>query len=154
MKRRSIIIAFFIVLYDQIIKYFINSHFYDGKIVNVVDNFLYLTKVHNDGAAWSILSGNQLFLIIISIIALVFLIFLQRKFKNKKRYIWISFGLIYGGLIGNLIDRIIHNYVIDYIKFVIFGYNYPVFNLADVAIVVGFIMLIIAITKGEDKNDT
>ena len=152
MKKRSLILAIFIIIYDQIIKYFISSHFYDGKIVSVIDRFLYITKVHNDGAAWSILSGNQIILIAVSIIALIFLVWLEGKFV-KKRYVWIAFGLVYGGLVGNMIDRIINNYVIDYIKVVLFGYNYPIFNLADIAIVVGFIMIMIGIFLGEDQND-
>ena len=97
--------------------------------------------------------GNRIFLIITSIIALGFLIWLERDFeKNTKTSI--AFGLIYGGLFGNLIDRVLVGYVTDYFKVVIGSYNYPVFNLADVAIVCGFIILIYCIIKGEVKHDS
>ena len=152
MKKKSFIIAFFVCLYDQIIKYVINSNFSDGRIICVIKKFFYINKVHNTGAAWSILDGNRIFLIIVSIAALGFLIWLENDFKENNK-IAIAFGLIYGGLFGNLLDRIFVGYVTDYFKFVIGSYNYPVFNLADVAIVIGFIILVYYIIKGEVKHD-
>ena len=75
----------------------------------------------------------------------------QKGFKESKRNS-VAFGLVYGGLLGNLCDRIRFGYVIDYLKFYIGGYEFPVFNLADIAIVVGFILIIYAIYRGEDKH--
>ena len=72
------------------------------------------------------------------------------NFKNNFRNN-MAFGLLMGGIIGNLIDRLFLGYVRDFLAFRIFNYNYPVFNLADTFIVVGVILLIIAIIKGEDK---
>ena len=63
-------------------------------------------------------------------------------------------ALIYGGLLGNLVDRLIYGYVIDYFKILLGSYDFPIFNLADMAIVIGFILLIYAIIKGEDKHDS
>ena len=99
------------------------------------------------------LSGEILILVGVSLIAMLFLINYQKSFQNNYRNT-MAFGLIYGGLLGNLIDRIIYGHVIDYLKMLIFGYNFPIFNLADVAIVVGFILLIYAVIKGEDKVDS
>ena len=152
MKKKSLIIAFFICLYDQIIKYFINTNFSDEKIVCIINRFFYLNKVHNRGAAWSIFEGNRIFLIIVSLVAFGFLIWLERSFEKNSK-ISIAFGLIYGGLIGNLIDRIINGYVTDYFKVIIGSYNYPIFNFADVAIVIGFIILIYYIIKSGGKHD-
>ena len=78
------------------------------------------------------------------------MIIYQKNFVDNRRNI-IAFSLVYGGLLGNLFDRIVNGYVIDYLKFYIGGYEYPVFNLADVALVIGFILIIYAIFKGEDK---
>ena len=153
MRKKSIIIAFFICLYDQIIKYVINSTFSDEKIICVINRFFYINKVHNNGAAWSIFDGNRIFLIIVSILALAFLIWLERSFEKSNK-ISIAFGLIYGGLFGNLIDRVFVGHVTDYFKVIIGSYNYPVFNFADVAIVIGFIMLVIFIIMGEGKHET
>lgn len=150
MRRKSIIITIFIVLYDQVIKQVINNTFYYGELVTVINKFFYITKIYNDGAAWSTFSGNRIFLISITLIAFVFLVSLERSFEKSSR-ISIAFGLIYGGLIGNFIDRVMYGHVIDYLKIMIGDYEFPVFNLADMMIVIGFVIIIIGILKGEDK---
>ena len=150
MKKKSFLIAIIVFLFDILIKYIVDKSFYYAELKSIIPNFFFLTKVYNEGAAWSTFEGTRFLLIFIAIVALIFLIIYQRKFKEIKRNI-ISFGLIYGGLLGNLFDRIRFGYVIDYLKFYIFGYEYPVFNLADVSLVIGFALLIIAIYKGEDK---
>lgn len=152
MRTKSLIIATFILVIDQIVKVSIDSFWRINEIITVIPNFFYFTKVYNDGAAWSMLDGSIIILIIVAVLALIFLINYQKHFQNKYRNI-IAFGLIYGGLLGNLVDRIIYGYVIDYIKILIGSYNFPVFNIADVAIVSGFILLIYAVIKGEDKNE-
>ena len=73
------------------------------------------------------------------------------NFKQNKRNN-IAFGLIIGGIVGNLIDRVFLGYVRDFLSFKIFSYNYPIFNFADIFIVIGVFLLIIAILKGEDNN--
>ena len=150
MRRKSIIITIFIVLYDQVIKTVINNTFYYGELRTIINNLFYVTKVYNDGAAWSTFSGNRIFLIGITLVAFIFLIWLERSFEASSK-ISIAFGLIYGGLIGNFIDRVMYGHVIDYLKVMIGDYEAPIFNLADVTIVVGFIIIIIGILKGEDK---
>lgn len=151
MKKKSFIISFIVLLFDQLIKIIINNSFYYGKLAPIIPNFFYITKVYNDGAAWSVFRGKQIFLIIIAILALIVLIKYEDSFANKKRTM-IGFGLIYGGLFGNLIDRLFLNHVVDYFKVILGTYEFPIFNLADVTIVVGFVLLLFAIYKGEDKN--
>lgn len=150
MKKKSFIIAIFIVLMDQLIKLLVDTHeLLYMKII--VPNFFYLTKVYNTGAAWSALSGAKYLLIAFSIIAFILLFKYQKNIQNNKRNV-LAFGLIYGGLIGNLIDRVRLGYVIDYLGIYIFKYQFPIFNLADIAIVIGFGLLIYAIFKGEDLS--
>lgn len=153
MKKKSLIIGLFILVIDQLIKIIIDQTFYIGKIISIIPNFFYVTKVYNTGAAWSIFEGYRFVLIGISIIALTILIFYEKEFKNNFRNI-VAFSLIYGGLLGNLVDRLIYGYVIDYFKILLGSYDFPIFNLADMAIVSGFILLIYAIMRGEDKNDS
>lgn len=150
MKKKSLLIASFVVIYDQLIKFIISDAFYYGQLKSIIPNFFYLTKVFNDGAAWSIFRGSRFLLIVISIVALFFLISYQNKFADKKKNI-IAFGLIYGGLFGNLIDRIRLGVVIDYFKVILGTYEFPIFNFADVGIVCGFAILVYGIFKGEDK---
>lgn len=150
MKKKSFIIAIFIVVMDQLIKLLVDK--YELLFVKfIIPNFFYLTKVYNTGAAWSVLSGSKYLLIAFSIIAFILLFKYQKSIKNNIRNV-LAFGLIYGGLIGNLIDRVRLGYVIDYIGIYIFKYQFPIFNLADIAIVIGFGLLIYAIFKGEDLS--
>ena len=99
------------------------------KKKNIINNFFNLTLVHNDGAAWSILSGNRLLLIFISLIALIIIYYLFIKDKDLKKIDILTYGMLIGGIIGNLFDRIIYGYVIDFLDFNIFNYNYPVIKL-------------------------
>ena len=151
MRTRSLIIAIFILIIDQIVKISIDSFLRISELITVIPNFFYITKVYNDGAAWSIFDGSVAFLIIVAIVALIFLVSYQKIFQKNFRNI-VAFALIYGGLLGNLVDRIVYGYVIDYIKLLFGIFSFPVFNLADMAIVSGFILLIYAVLRGEDKN--
>ena len=73
------------------------------------------------------------------------------SFKKTKLNTY-GFGLLLGGILGNLSDRLIFGYVKDFLDFIIFRYDFPVFNIADISIVIGVVLLIISILKGEDKN--
>ncbi len=151
MRKKSLIVALIVFLSDLFIKHIINKFFYYGKLNTVIPKFFYLTKVYNEGAAWSTFSGSVYLLIGIAIVAFFLLLIYQKSFlENKKNMV--TFGLIYGGLFGNLVDRIFRGHVIDYLKFDFGTYEFPVFNLADIAIVIGFILIIYSIFKGEDKN--
>ena len=86
------------------------------------------------------------------IIAIFLLIKFMFGFKNNLRNS-IAFASLFGGIFSNLADRLFLGYVRDFLDFKIFGYDYPIFNVADIAIVVGVILLIIAVIKGEDKRD-
>ncbi len=151
MKKKIMLITAFIFFLDQLIKLIISSFFHLNTSITIIPNFFNITYLENSGAAWSILNGHLSLLIIIAIIALFLIMYYMKKFTLNKRNI-IAFGLIYGGLLGNLFDRLFHGYVIDYIDFKIINYNYPVFNIADMALVIGIFLIIIAIFKGEDQN--
>lgn len=150
MNKKIIVIFLFTLFLDQISKSIVASCLSIGKSIKVIKDFFYITYINNYGAAWSLLSNKNTFLIIISIIFVIIIYRFMYVFdKNKKNSL--AFGLIIGGIIGNLIDRWFFGYVRDFIDFKIFGYDYPVFNIADMAVVIGVILLVIAIIKGEDK---
>ena len=151
MKKKIIIISAFIFFLDQLIKLLISSFLHLNESLTIITNIFNITYLENSGAAWSILNGHLSLLIVFSVIALFIIIYYMKKFVLNKRNI-IAFGLIYGGLLGNLFDRLFHGYVIDYFDFKIFNYKYPVFNIADTALVIGIFLIIIAIFKGEDQN--
>ncbi len=151
MKKKIILIMLLIIIIDIIIKLLIDHNLELTKNIPIINNFFTLSKVYNTGASWSILAGQQILLIIITFILLGILWTYQKKFVMHNRNI-VTFGLLYGGIIGNLIDRICNGYVIDYLDFQIFSYDFPVFNFADICIVLGVFLLIIAIYKKEDKD--
>ena len=122
-----------------------------GESINVINGFFNITLIGNTGAAFSILSSNTLLLIIISLVVLNVLYFCFIKGKNLNDFEQLSFGLLIGGILGNLIDRVLRMQVIDYLDFNFFGFNFPVFNLADIAIVISMILIAIQVIKG-DKN--
>ena len=146
------IISFICIIFDQIIKFIINNNInlYDQN--TIIDNFFNLTNVRNYGAAWSILTGSRIMLIIVTILIMIGLYYFFIRKEKLKKYEKVIYGFLYGGIIGNLIDRIFRGYVIDYLEFYIFGYSFPVFNLADILIVISMFFIIISVIKG-DKDE-
>lgn len=145
-------ISIICLVIDQIIKRLvvINLEFLDT--INIIKNFFRITYVKNMGAAWSILSGSRIFLIVITLIALTLLILYIIKNKKISKIEELSYGILIGGIIGNLFDRIRLGYVIDYLDINFGSYHYPVFNFADICIVVSIIILLINSFK-EVKNE-
>ena len=142
MKKLSLF-TIILILCDQLIKVFISHSLVEYEYIDIIKNVLTITHVHNTGAAFSLLSNNIWLLIGISLIALVFIYFyVLKKFVYTNFNIFV-YSLLIGGIIGNLIDRLVHGYVIDYISVNIFGYHFPIFNLADIFIVVSVILLFI-----------
>ena len=136
------ILSLLVIFIDQLVKIIISSNMKLYESINIFNN-INITYVQNKGAAFSMLNGNVLLLIIISFIILYYLYLYILK---EKKYENISILLI-GGIISNLSDRIFRGYVIDFIDIKIFNYNFPIFNIADICIVLGTIFLIIKILK-------
>ena len=124
---------------DLVLKYLVSSYL---TTVNIIDNFFSLTYVLNDGAAFSLFASRTYLLILIAIICLFFIIY-ELKNNLDDRMLSIGYSLALAGLLGNFLDRLIDGYIIDYLSFKILGYNYPIFNFADILIVVGIIVVII-----------
>lgn len=144
-----IIIAMILTGIDQIIKMIISNTLVLNESIKVIKEFFYITNVHNYGAAWSILNNQVWLLIIIAVIALIVIYMSFIKDKKLSKLDIVLLSMLIAGIIGNLIDRVIYGYVIDYLEFYIFGYNFPVFNLADTLIVLSAIALFIKSLKEE-----
>lgn len=136
------IFGIIIFLIDLISKIIVSKTLNYHESIKVIKNFFYLTYTKNTGAAFSILEDGRILFLIVTVIVLFFINQYMNKHKLVKLEL-VSYSLLLGGIVGNLFDRIIYGYVIDFLDFRIFGYNYPIFNLADSFIVVGVIMLII-----------
>lgn len=152
MSKKIFLIASTVLIIDQVSKSLIDVYFGLHETYPIINNFFAITRAENTGGAWSIFSSLSFIFIILGIIAIIMLIKFMFSFKKNMRNT-IAFGLTLGGIASNLADRIFLGFVRDFLDFTIFNYDYPIFNLADVAIVIGVILLIIAIIKGEDKVD-
>lgn len=133
-------IIIILLFLDQLIKYLIVKNMYLGEEVTIIKNFLNITYVTNNGAAFNILSGNTFFLIILAIIVIIYIFKNIKKIEHQEKIIY---EILIAGILGNLIDRIFRGNVIDYIAFKIFGIEMAIFNLADTYIVCSCILLLI-----------
>lgn len=146
MKKHNVVLLIIsLVIIDLIIKYIVSSYLTNTVIIK---DFFSLIYVENKGASFSILANRSYLIILISVICLIFIIHeIKNNLANKIKTI--AYSLILSGLLGNLINRLVNGYVIDYLSFKIFGYNYPVFNVADILIVVGTFIIIIKEFRGD-----
>lgn len=143
MKKKIYILSFLFVLIDQISKFLILKNLNFLETIVIIKDFFSLTLVTNNGGAFNILSGNVFFLVIIGVLSLFGLdkFILDKKIYNNNEIL--LYGMILGGIIGNLLDRIRFGYVVDFLDFYILGYDFAIFNLADVFIVTSVILIII-----------
>lgn len=152
------IIALVIVLVDQVTKWVIVKTMEIGEQIIIIDNFFSLTSHRNSGAAWGILQGKMIFFYIVTVIVVIGVVYYMQKYAKDNKLLALSLSLILGGAIGNFIDRLFRKEVVDFLDFMIFSYDYPIFNVADSALVVGVILVLIATfidekKKGNVKND-
>ncbi len=146
----GLLIVIILIAIDQITKAIVRSHFERvGQSIKVIGNFFKLTYVQNQGGAWGILSGKKWFFIIITILALFIFGYFMKDFdlKNKTLYS-LGLALMVGGTIGNFIDRLFFDYVTDFLDFVFFGWDFPVFNFADICLTIGVVLLLIHVLLG------
>ena len=147
------LITILIIILDQVSKYAATKYLKGNNPYIIIKNFFQLYYVENSGAAFGILQNRKIFFVIMTSIVIVSIIlFLVENSYNLNRLMEISLVMLLGGAIGNLIDRIRLSYVIDFISIKFGkGYDFPVFNIADMFIVVGtfLIMIMILLNKYE-----
>ena len=140
-----------IVGLDQWLKFWIVSNFELGDVQTLIDHVFSLTYIRNTGAAWSILEGKMTFFTIITVAAVIVVTYLL--IRHRKSSIWFRFGLsfILAGAIGNFIDRLRLGYVVD--MFQLDFINFPIFNIADMSLVIGVLLIFIyALVDDEVKG--
>ena len=135
--KKFYIVTFLVVLIDRISKILVDN-FLDNKTIDIIKDYFYLTYVKNDGAAFSILTSQRVLLIVISVAAIIFIHYFVDRYKKKS----IGYAFLMGGIIGNLMDRVVLGAVIDFIGVIIFNYHFPIFNFADIFIVLGAIIIL------------
>lgn len=128
-----VIMAAIIVIIDQWSKYYINTHMLPGMSIPVIDNIFHITYVLNPGAAFGILENQRMFFIIIAVFMLGLTAYFFKQIPENFRLMRLGLSLLAGGAVGNVIDRVQTGYVVDFFDFRV----WPVFNVADIAIVTG-----------------
>ncbi|AGC90844.1 signal peptidase II [Staphylococcus warneri] len=143
----SLLVAFLIIVIDQVTKWIIASSMKIGDSYEVIPNFLNITSHRNNGAAWGILSGKMFFFYIITVIILIVLVLFFIKEAQYNLFMQLAISLLFAGALGNFIDRLFNGEVVDFIDTNIFGYDFPIFNVADSSLTIGVILVIIALLK-------
>ena len=147
-NKKTYIVIFLIIIIDLISKILVTKFMAPNQSISIIKNFFSITYVKNTGVAFSMLEGNIFFIIILTFF-IVWLIFRYINSRILNSFECFSYGLIVGGALGNLFDRIRLGYVIDFFDFNIIGYNFAIFNVADIAIVVGVFLIIVFSIRGE-----
>ena len=138
-----ILLVLIFLLIDICSKCIIDKYIALEESVKIFNNFIYITYVRNTGAAWSVFSSKTYLVLIISVLIIAGIIVYLYKNKPKNSLEKLAYSMILGGAFGNFFNRLVYGYVIDFIDIRIFGYDYPIFNLADIFIVLGVLLLII-----------
>ena len=151
--KKIILISILTLVVDIFTKQLVINTMFEHQSISIIKDFFSITFAKNTGVAFSFLEGKVPLIIIMTSIVII-LILKYIKSTNPDKYETICYGLIIGGAIGNLIDRIIYGYVIDFLDFNLLGYPFPIFNLADTAIVIGiFILLILSFIESRNQNE-
>ncbi|NLX61044.1 MAG: signal peptidase II [Tissierellia bacterium] len=143
-----------IVLIDQITKLAAIKYLKGNKPFIIIEDFFQLHYVENTGAAFGIFKNGRYFFIIISILVIIFVAFFVFKYFNSLILTMkIALSMFIGGAIGNLIDRIRLGYVVDFLSFRLpWGYDFPVFNIADTFIVISTIFIMVMLLFSKQEN--
>lgn len=156
-NRRIAAFGLLVVALDQLTKFIVVQNLRKGDERVVVDGFFKFVHWGNTGAAWSLFSGSNGILTIVAIVALIGLYFSRHHFESRTLTGQIAFGLVFGGIIGNLIDRLLptRHEVVDFLYFYLRRENgdlgFPAFNLADSAICIGVGLVFLLTFKNERK---
>ena len=155
MLKKNLII-FSIITFTIFLDLITKNYALSSLIINhsiSINNFLNFTLAFNHGAAFSFLSDaggwQRWFFIIFSIVVILIITYILVKERNSQ---YIAFSFVIGGAIGNLYDRILYGYVIDFIEFHYNSFYWPIFNIADIAISIGIILLLYSMFAKESKK--
>lgn len=151
-------IALAVVIVDQLTKHWIMSAFTLHEQRNIIPGFFDLVYVTNTGAAFGFLAGSktwlrQAFFVTVSIVALVVIVFAYGHLKRQGRIFTYALGLIAGGAVGNLVDRLRFGSVVDFLDFYLGSYHWPAFNAADSAITVGVVLFLLGTLLQQMKQE-
>ncbi|MFM9280652.1 signal peptidase II [Paenibacillus jiagnxiensis] len=138
------VVALIVFLLDQGTKYLIATRMELGETIPVIGSFFQITSHRNQGAAFGILQGQrELFIVITVVVVIAIIWYLRKTVRNGQKLLPFGLSLVLGGAIGNFLDRAIAGEVVDFARFNFGSYTFPIFNIADSAIVVGVAIIIL-----------
>lgn len=143
MKKIDISLVIGIIALDQLTKYLVASSMALLQSIEIIPSLFSITHARNFGASWGLFQNQMSFLILVTFIALGVMLLWYSKLKSGWSFERLGLILMFAGAIGNLIDRLRLGYVVDFFDFLIFGFNFPIFNIADVALTCGVIALLV-----------
>ena len=148
------LLAILIVALDQLTKWLVVKNMELGERISLMDPTLGLLSHRNRGAAWGMLEGQMWLFSIVTIIVVIGILYYFHKEAKGKPLFQISLMVLLGGTLGNFFDRIYRGEVVDFVDVLIpvINYDFPIFNIADAALTIGVIMLVVGILK-EEKAD-
>jgi len=155
--RLLLLLAALVVVLDQVTKAWIHARLPFGTYgepdaITIVPGFFYLVHVGNTGAAWSLFAGKSAALALLAAATLAAIALWRRQLGLRQTRVQICFGLLCGGILGNLVDRLLHGHVIDFLDFHFGSYIYPTFNLADSAICIGVGLYLLHSLRSPDEG--
>ncbi len=136
---------------DLIVKYFAAAFLQPLGSVSLIDGVFSLTYLENRGAAFGILQNRQYFFIVFTIIALALIVVYLAVKRPKSNFIWFSLALVWGGALGNFINRLFLGYVVDLFYFELI--DFPIFNLADIFVCIGAVATVILILLDKENGN-
>ena len=163
-EKRILLTAALVLLADQLTKLIVigtieppNRETPQGEEIIIIEGFLKFLHWQNSGAAWSIMEGKSMILAAISVIALWLLIYFRNEFEIRTPTGKLAMGMLIGGIVGNLIDRVAYQHVVDFIRFYLKPrgadeIGYPAFNIADIGICVGVGLLFVMAWREQEAE--
>ncbi|HLR71137.1 MAG TPA: signal peptidase II [Pseudogracilibacillus sp.] len=148
---RYYLLAFIVILLDQWTKWLVVTYMNVREQIPIIENFFSITSHRNQGAAWGILQGQMVFFYVVTVIVIIGIVYMMQKYALENKLLAISLSFILGGAIGNFIDRLFRKEVVDFLDFIIFTYDFPIFNIADSALTIGVFLFIIVTFLDEKK---
>lgn len=146
MKKRNVfLIVIFIIgiVLDQWTKGLVANNMNLFESIEIIPGFFSITYAQNTGAAWSMMEGQMFFFYVITVVACVLLVFYLKNLKEEQFLSKLGVIMMLSGTIGNFMDRVMFQYVRDFLDFIIFGYDFPIFNVADSFLCVGVAIILL-----------
>lgn len=145
-------LALIVIILDQLTKWIVATKMELYEQIPIIEKLLYLTSHRNKGAAFGILQGQMWLFFVVTLVVVIFIVYYIQRYAKESKLLGVSLGLVLGGAIGNFIDRLFRGEVVDFVDVYIFTYDFPIFNIADMALVIGVGLLMVQILLEEGKN--